>query len=83
MLPFGQQAFAFRLSAGKGAYFYSLFSYVTALYLCSVSFDIWSVPALFLFCFALYLFFFCSVFSPFPVCYCAAFRFQSVNRAVE
>lgn len=32
MLPFGQQAFAFRLSAGKGAYFYSLFSYVTVLY---------------------------------------------------
>lgn len=55
MLPFGQQAFAFRLSAGKGAYFGFMFRCITALYLCSVSLNVWSVPALFLFCFCSFL----------------------------
>ena len=54
MLPFWQQAFAFRLAAGKGAYFYSLFSYVTALYLvCSRSFLFCFFPV-----FSLFLLFF-------------------------
>lgn len=87
MLPFGQQAFAFRLSAGKGAYFGFMFRCITALYLCSVSLNVWAVPALFLFCFcsflSLLLLFFSGMSPLFLFFSCTAFRFQSVNRAVE